>query len=98
MATNEPLDFAQPDNELSQIAEMQRAMLFPKNDFKKTANEYSSVNPDALADGDIDGKGTGNFLDVYNEGAGAIQDILERKSEVVLNQYKSNAPYTTPSA
>ena len=73
-------------------------MLFPKNDFKKTANEYSSVNPDALADGDIDGKGTGNFLDVYNEGAGAIQDILERKSEVVLNQYKSNAPYTTPSA
>ena len=98
MALNEPLNFEQPDNELSQIAEMQRAMLFPKNDFKKTANEYSSVNPDALADGDIDGKGTGNFLDVYNEGAGAIQDILERKSEVVLNQYKSNAPYTTPSA
>ena len=98
MAINEPLNFEQPDNELSQIAEMQRAMLFPKNDFKKTANEYSSVNPDALADGDIAGKGTGNFLDVYNEGAGAIQDILERKSEVVLNQYKSNAPYTTPSA
>jgi hypothetical protein len=98
MAVNEPLNFEQPDNELSQIAEMQRAMLFPKNDFKKTANEYSSVNPDALADGDIDGKGTGNFLDVYNEGAGAIQDILERKAEVVLNQYKSNAPYTTPSA
>jgi hypothetical protein len=98
MALNEPLNFEQPDNELSQIAEMQRAMLFPKNDFKKTANEYSSVNPDALADGDIDGKGTGNFLDVYNEGAGAIQDILERKAEVVLNQYKSNAPYTTPSA
>ena len=98
MAVIEPLNFEQPDNELSQIAEMQRAMLFPKNDFKKTANEYSSVNPDALADGDIDGKGTGNFLDVYNEGAGAIQDILERKAEVVLNQYKSNAPYTTPSA
>ena len=98
MAVNEPLNFEQPSNELSQIADMQRAMLFPKNDFKKTANEYSSVNPDALADGDIDGKGTGNFLDVYNEGAGAIQDILERKAEVVLNQYKSNAPYTTPSA
>ena len=65
---------------------------------KKTDNEYSSVNPDALADGDTDGKGTGNFLDVYNEQAGAIQDILERKSEIVLNQYKSNSPYTTPSA
>jgi hypothetical protein len=98
MATNEPLDFAQPSNKLSQIADAQRAILFPKNDYKQTANEYSSVNPDALANGDEDGKGTGNFLDVYNEGAGAIQDILERKAEIVLNQYKSNAPYTTPSA
>jgi hypothetical protein len=98
MAANEPLNFEQPDNELSQIADMQRAMLFPKNDFKKTANEYSSVNPDALADGDVDGKGTGGFLDVYNESAGAIQDILERKAEIVLNEYKSNSPYTTPSA
>jgi hypothetical protein len=98
MAVNEPLDFAQPDNTLSSIAEAQRKLLFPKNDFKKTDNEYSSVNPDALADGDTDGKGTGNFLDVYNEQAGAIQDILERKSEIVLNQYKSNSPYTTPSA
>lgn len=98
MAANEPLNFEQPNNELSQIADMQRAMLFPKNDFKKTANEYSSVNPDALADGDVDGKGTGGFLDVYNESAGAIQDILERKAEIVLNEYKSNAPYTTPSA
>ena len=98
MAVNEPLDFAQPNNKLSQIADAERAKLFPKNDFKKTANEYSSVNPDALANGDEDGKGTGNFLDVYNEQAGAIQDILERKSEIILNQYKSNAPYTTPSA
>ena len=62
MATNEPLDFTQPTNKLSQIADAQRAILFPKNDFKQTANEYSSVNPDALADGDVDGKGTGNFL------------------------------------
>ena len=98
MANLDPLDLAQPDNKLSQIANAQRAILFPKNDYKQTANEYSSVNPDALADGDAEGKGTGNFLDVYNEQAGAIQDILERKAEVVLNQYKSNAPYTTPSA
>ena len=98
MANLDPLDLAQPDNKLSQIANAQRAILFPKNDYKQTANEYSSVNPDALANGDEDGKGTGNFLDVYNEGAGAIQDILERKSEVVLNQFKSNSPYTTPSA
>ena len=98
MAINEPLDFSQPTNKLSQIAEAQRAALFPKNDYKQTANEYSSVNPDALATGDAQGKGTGGDLDIFNEAAGAIQDILERKAEIVLNQYKSNAPYTTPSA
>lgn len=98
MAVTEPLNFEQPDNELSQIAEMQRQMLFPKNDFKKTLNEYSTVNPDALADGDRDGKGTGEFLDVFNQQAGAIQDIQERKAGIVINEYKPNAPYTTPSA
>ena len=98
MANYEPLDFAQPDNKLSQIAAAQRALLFPKNDYKDTANEYSAVNPDALATGDAQGKGTGGDLDIFNESAGAIQDILERKSEIVLNQYKINTPYTTPSA
>ena len=38
------------------------------------------------------------FLDVYNQGAGAIQDIMERKSEIVVNKYKEVTPYTTPSA
>lgn len=98
MANYDPLDFAQPDNKLSQIAQAERTKLFPKNDYKQTDNEYSSVNPDALATGDAQGKGTGGDLDIFNEGAGAIQDILERKSEIVLNQYKSNSPYTTPSA
>jgi hypothetical protein len=69
----------------------------PKNDFKIT-NQYSAVNPDALADGDEMGKGTGGFLDVYNVNAGAIQDILERKAEIVINEYQVNKPYTTPSA
>ena len=98
MATLEPLNFDQPDNELSQIAEMQRQMLFPKNDFKKVSNEYSVVNPDALANGDRDGKGTGEFLDVFNQQAGAIQDIQERNATIVINEYKPNSPYTTPSA
>ena len=97
MPTQEPLNFDQPKNKLSEIADAERAKLFPKNDFKNT-NQYSSVNPDALADGDAQGKGTGNFLDVYNQEAGAIQDILERTAEVVLNNYKPNNPYTTPSA
>ena len=97
MANIDPIDLAQPENKLSSIATAQRAILFPKNDYK-TTNQYSSVNPDALADGDTKGKGTGGDLDVYNQGAGAIQDILERKSEIVVNTFKPDAPYTTPSA
>lgn len=97
MATNEPLDFSQPDNKLSQIADAERQKLIPKNDYK-TSNQYSATNPDAIADGDSQGKGTGSFLDVNNEQAGAIQDILERKAEIVLNTYKKDSPYTTPSA
>jgi hypothetical protein len=98
MATTEPLDFSQPKNDLTSIAEIERKKLIPKNDYKQTSYEYSSVNPDAIADGDSQGKGTGGFLDVYNQGAGAIQDILERKAEVVINEFKPNSPYTTPSA
>ena len=97
MAQQEPIDVSQPKNDLGKIAEMERAKLFPKNTYNY-ANQYSSVNPDALATGDAQGKGTGGDLDVYNEGAGAIQDILERKTEIVFNQYKSTNPYTTPSA
>jgi hypothetical protein len=97
MATIDPIEFEQPKNDLSSIADMERAKLFPKNDYK-TTNQYSAVNPDAIADGDAQGKGTGGFLDVYNQGAGAIQDILERKAEIVINEFKPNSPYTTPSA
>ena len=97
MATLEPLNFAQPDNELSRIAEAERKKLLTKNDFK-TSNQYSSVNPAALADGDDQGKGTVVFLDIFNKNAGAIQDIIERKAEIVINKFQPNKPYTTPSA
>jgi hypothetical protein len=40
MAQVEPLSFAQPDNELSRIAEAERKKLFPKNDYA-TNNQYS---------------------------------------------------------
>jgi len=98
MATTEPLDFSQPKNDLTSIAEMERAKLIPKNDYKQRAFEYSSVNPDAIANGDAKGKGTGGDLDVHNLNAGAIQDILERKAELTVNEYQVNRPYTTPSA
>jgi len=97
MPASEPLNFSQPENKLSQIANAERQKLFPKNDYK-TSNQYSATNPDAIADGDTQGKGTGGFLDTNNQSAGAIQDILERKAEIVINKYKNESPYTTPSA
>jgi hypothetical protein len=97
MPSLEPLVFSQPDNELSKIAESERKKLLPKNDYA-TNNQYSSVNPDALADGDEKGRGTGNFLDVYNQNIGTRTDILERKNEIKVNEYQANKPYTTPSA
>ena len=93
----EPINLTQPDNALSKIADMERQKLLPKNDFAKT-NEYSSVNPDALSDGDERGRGTGTFLDRYNQTIGTSEDIRERKSQIVINEYQVNKPYTTPPA
>ena len=97
MPTLEPLDFSQPKNDLSDIAKLERTKLIPKNDYE-TTNKYSSVNPNALADGDNRGKGTGGDLDVHNKNAGAIQDIAERTSLIVGNEFKPSTPYTTPTA
>ena len=92
-----PIDLAQPMNKLGEIGAQQRGTLFPTNDYKEV-NQYSGTHPDALATGDAQGKGTGGFLDTGNQSAGAIQDILERKSETVVNEFQPNKPYTTPSA
>jgi hypothetical protein len=91
----ERLDFSQPANDLTAIADLQRKSLIVKNDYK-TVNPYSSVNPDAISDGDESGKGTGIFLDTINGGSSI--DIVERKSEIKVNEYQPNKPYTTPSA
>ena len=95
MAQVEPLVFEQPSNELSSIADIERKKLLTKNDFNKQY-EYSSVNPDALADGDEQGKGTGVFLDTANGGSSI--DVLERINEIKINEYQKNKPYTTPTA
>lgn len=95
MATqNDKLDFAQPSNQLSAIAEAERAKLFPKNDFSPKSERYSTVHPDAVADGDEIGRGTGTFLDVYNENAGTSTDVFERKDEIKINKYNSKQPYS----
>jgi hypothetical protein len=91
----ERLDFSQPNNDLTAIADLQRKSLIVKNDYK-TVNPYSQTNPDAIADGDEFGKGTGIFLDTIN--GGSSTDVIERKNEIKVNEYQPNKPYTTPSA
>jgi hypothetical protein len=94
MATQITVDLNQTEpNTLSSIAERERGKLIPKNNYNKSGNEYSSVNKDAMADGDSKGRGTGIFLDVYNSTAGTIEDVSERKSEVKINQYSAVKTY-----
>jgi hypothetical protein len=80
-------------NNLTAIADLERAKLIPKNDFTGVGNPYSSVNKDAVADGDSMGRGTGSFLDVYNVNAGTIDDVVERKNEIKINKFNSSKPY-----
>ena len=95
MATqNDKLDCVQPNNQLSAIAEAERAKLFPKNDFSPKSDKYSPVHPDAVADGDEIGRGTGTFLDVYNEKAGTSTDVFERIDDIKINKYNSKQPYS----
>lgn len=94
MPVLEPLDYSQPNNLLTQYADLERKKLIPKNDYKQTF-EYSSTNPNALSDGDPKGRGTGVFLDSVNGGTSV--DIIERKAEIVINKYKQDNPYTKPT-
>jgi hypothetical protein len=80
-------------NALTAIADVERAKLIPRNDYNEVGNPYSSVNRDAVADGDSMGRGTGTFLDVYNLNAGTITDVVERKSEIKINKFNSSKPY-----
>ena len=47
------LDLSQDiPNQLTAIADVERSKLIPKNDYNGVGNPYSSVNRDAIADGD----------------------------------------------
>ena len=96
MATLFPIDFSQPLNTLGQIGQTERTNGIKINDYKQTANEYSSVNKDAMGDGDAFGKGTGIFLDILN--GGSSDDYRERKEQIKINSFQVNKPYTTPKA
>jgi hypothetical protein len=94
MANELSIDLSQDvPNALTAYADAERAKLIPKNDFNAVGNEYSSVNRDAVADGDSMGRGTGAFLDVYNVNAGTIDDVMERKNEIKINKFNSSKTY-----
>jgi hypothetical protein len=40
------------------------------------------------------GRGTGTFLDIYNNDAGTSTDIFERKDDIKINMYNAKQPYT----
>jgi hypothetical protein len=94
MANELAIDLSQDiPNALTAIGDVERSKLIPKNDFNAVGNEYSSVNRDAIADGDSMGRGTGTFLDVYNANAGTIDDVMERKNEIKINKFNSSKVY-----
>jgi hypothetical protein len=94
MANEIIIDLSQNEpNAMTAIADAERAKLIPKNDYNAVGNQYSSVNRDAVADGDSMGRGTGAFLDVYNVNAGTIDDVVERKNEIKINKFNSSKPY-----
>lgn len=89
-----PLDFSQDvNNQLTAIADLERKKLITKNDYDGEKVIYSVNSPNAIADGDDSGRGTGIFLDVYNENAGTGIDVNERKNEIKINKYNSSKPY-----
>ena len=94
MANELIVDLSQNEpNALTAYADAERAKLIPKNDYNAAGNEYSSVNRDAVADGDSMGRGTGTFLDVYNVNAGTTDDVMERKNEIKINKFNSSKTY-----
>jgi hypothetical protein len=88
------VDLSQTEpNQLTAIADAERKKLITRNDFIKDADEYGVTNSQALADGDDMGRGTGVYLDVYNDKAGTSVDIFERKDDIKINKYNKFKTY-----
>ena len=65
-------------NKLEQAAITQRNLLIPKNYYNgiSNTNTYSATHTRALSDNltPVNGKGTGNYLDIENYNAGGLLD------------------------
>lgn len=60
--------------------------------YNQGVNEYSSLNEDALSDGNVLGKGTGLYLDTTSGGGG--YDVLERLDNISRNGWREDLQYT----
>ena len=88
------IDLSQTEsNQLTAIADTERKKLITRNDFAQSVDEYGVTNSQALADGDDMGRGTGVFLDVYNDAACTSTDIAERKDDIKINRYNKFKTY-----
>jgi hypothetical protein len=94
MAQFESLDFTQPQNKLTEVAEQIRKQQLARNDYSLD-NQFGSTNPDAISDGDAFGKGTGVFLDT-SKGGNSV-DISERINNIKINPYSFDKPYQNPA-
>ena len=96
MSSSNPynVDLSQTEtNQLTAIADAERKRLITRNDFIRDADEYGVTNSQALADGDDMGRGTGVYLDVYNDTAGTSLDVAERKDDIKINKYNRFKTY-----
>jgi putative membrane protein len=72
-----PIDLSQTEkNTLTVVADSRRQINIVKNDYNEVGNPYGVTNPDALADGDNAGRGTGVFLDIFNDHLIEIPTVL----------------------
>jgi hypothetical protein len=89
-----PIDLSQTEkNTLTVVADARRQINIVKNDYNEVGNQYGLTNPDALADGDNAGRGTGVFLDIFNDRAGTSTDIFERKNNIKINKFNADKIY-----
>ena len=93
MAVYEPLDFNQPQNKLTEVAEMIRKQQITRNDYQLD-KQYGATSPDAMSTGDVQGKGTGVYLDTSK--GGNVIDIAERKGAIKISQFQPDKPYQVP--
>lgn len=94
MPAIEPIDTTQErgGTKMTENANAERVKLFAKNDYDEQ-NKYSSIHPDALADGDDKGRGTGNYLDSDNFDAGTGTEIVLRNQALAVNPYSRSHTY-----